>query len=919
MFGKKKDKEKEKEKDRATLAAPETRRAPSSTGFSRVKENLTEPMSNSAGASPNLTPDKPIFQQAYSTSKLDQRRDLTPSPPPPTTNNYAPTPQLAPPLIRPADNVPITRVLPEASSTSSMSSTVSAGFSTSSTLRGHHNVSSVETTRTVALNRQESIETTTPITQSFKPYDVTVLEKFREKVSTESVGGMSRVSVSSDFKNSVKKEELWVPKRGFDLQRFEEFQNLLADISNFADVEYRRPEVIILGNFSAGKSHVTEALVGEPLNLVEYNRAGATKRPLFIHLVHSSVDKKHSFEGREAQSRTSIKTNASSRAKVQPNKNRFISDPVSVQMESRHHFDFSIVDTPGCSLDQDLNNNQEYVVFLEHLLRASHRQIVLIEDSSVVAKSLHHLSDRGETPDPNDHERPHLPGLVTLRQLVRRCDPSGSRTTVVFNKFSSVVELLRGTEGVHRFVKASRDLFPELSTEQIFYTSLLSTKDREAAIAEKRTTPGIFFEKLLQAEEYESLLLKKSQCGDGILSHVGLSKLRRHIVSRVWTQYQSSILPDLQRIIKRKKMEIMQEGDHLKRLYTINLKELVSKFASRYSQIAVELIQGTCKANPSAVGETLKEEIEEQYFSSTEWRLTDIQNEVPLAKTRVYGGQQFMRIISEFEALSARLVVPSKMLSGLPNKYDKNFHFHACELAKDRAEECIIPLIEQLHERLVVAFMRLPGLVESLLRRDAEAKFPLDVKYFRRLGVYLRTLVTAYVERVSAVSKSQCMEEFYPTKTIMWEVLNVTEEEETPIERIVEERDVVQQIFSRIRTRITRNVIRRIHNFFLAPLTNNEMWLELQGHIFCLDDQMVSEVLDAGAIREEVQASVEGLDGNVKKMDHFSKSLHALGMLCSTMIQNNGGSAEVHHRVHNAAPTVIRAGNRNRSSSRNFV
>jgi hypothetical protein len=42
--------------------------------------------------------------------------------------------------------------------------------------------------------------------------------------------------------------------------------------------------------------------------------------------------------------------------------------------------------------------------------------------------------------------------------------------------------------------------------------------------------------------------------------------------------------------------------------------ELSSNYASRYLQVIQSVLEGTTKGNPNMTGETLKEEIDDQYF-----------------------------------------------------------------------------------------------------------------------------------------------------------------------------------------------------------------------------------------------------------------------------------------------------------------
>eukprot|EP01117_Protostelium_nocturnum_P012961 TRINITY_DN479_c2_g2_i1.p1 TRINITY_DN479_c2_g2~~TRINITY_DN479_c2_g2_i1.p1 ORF type:complete len:852 (+),score=371.04 TRINITY_DN479_c2_g2_i1:149-2704(+) len=691
----------------------------------------------------------------------------------------------------------------------------------------------------------------------------------------------------SDAEVARSKGNLFAPTKDFDFAKFRSLQNSIQALSGTVDFTATKPEVVLLGINGGGKSHLLEAIIGEPLNLVEFKQNGSTKRPLFIHLVSGEVEKKLSYEGRDSTSglggasskgmtpSASISDQSSPKnlTRSPSQVNRFISDPVSVQCESKWNFNVTLIDTPGLPPYTEISENQEYLTFIEYLIRPPHRQIILVEDCMISAFDHNLLTFGTELNYEGGIKKTFFPGVDSLREVVLKCDPSGSRTVIVNNKLLPTIQHFKSPNDLQRFVNGYVSDFGQKKREKIFFTSLLSSKEREATISQKKKE--LFVERLMQMEHHEKSVLRSLQCPTDFYQQIGIDNLRAFVMKQAWNHYQRAIIPSIHRSIQKKKNEINEKTKKIEDLFGpqgLNLKTLVSRYASQYTQLATEVINGTARANPNAVGETLKEEVDD--FSSSEWRINDIISSVPLATVRLYGGQQFERLFSEFLALCERLVVPSKLLNSLPLKYEKQFYFHACEVAKDRSEDTIIPLIDQLHERIMSIFKRIPDLVETLIKKNKD-QYPIDMKYFRQLNTYLRTNIFAFAEKLVEDSKKKCMSEFYPTKTIMWEALNMTQDGQDPVESL-SEKDLVCEIFARIKQRIAENVIRKMHNFFLIPILNSDLWLELQTTISCMDPASIGEVLDASLIREELDHSKEELGSTKKKItdsENFIKNL----------------------------------------------
>jgi len=312
----------------------------------------------------------------------------------------------------------------------------------------------------------------------------------------------------------------------------------------------------------------------------------------------------------------------------------------------------------------------------------------------------------------------------------------------------------------------------------------------------------------------------------------------------------------------------------------LNLRQLATNHASRYLQVAQAVFLGTSKGNPTLNGETLKEEIDEQFFSSVEWEVGDI-SQVPFPETKLYGGQQFERLFAEFKFVSSNVQLDASHIgaTSLPGLQEKNFFWTACEIAQRRLEDVFVPLIDQLLERTRFVMKRVPLIVENVINSkeslpNPRYKQPVDMKHFAPLSATLRDLFNAFVDKNHDICKTCCMEEFYPIKTVVWFMhQSLPPNFES---KFKDENRIVQEIFKRMRERVTKNVLRKIYNFFLLPFMSASLWQEIQTHIYCLDVATLNEILDSNSIEDDLDRQLELLETNLEKMHESELNLHQL-------------------------------------------
>jgi len=168
---------------------------------------------------------------------------------------------------------------------------------------------------------------------------------------------------------------------------------------------------------------------------------------------------------------------------------------------------------------------------------------------------------------------------------------------------------------------------------------------------------------------------------------------------------------------------------------------------------------------------------------------------------------------------------------------------------------------------------RIPEIVGILLgskdyNQNPKNKFEIDRHRFAPLATYLKDLFNAAVDKHSERFKHQCMEEFYSSKTIFWFM-----SEEFPPEEIQKE-NIATKIFEQVKDRILKNVLRKMYNFFLLPFFQEELWDEIQTHIFKMDQSTLEEILDSNSIEDHLDHELEELEISLERIHEEELTLH---------------------------------------------
>jgi hypothetical protein len=98
------------------------------------------------------------------------------------------------------------------------------------------------------------------------------------------------------------------------------------------------------------------------------------------------------------------------------------------------------------------------------------------------------------------------------------------------------------------------------------------------------------------------------------------------------------------------------------------------------------------------------------------------------SEARLYGGQQFARLLSEFRAVASSVTVGDISASEVataagPARLGSAavLAWAASDLAQKRCQRALLPLVEQLYRRATCVLGRLADIVEQMIERQARA------------------------------------------------------------------------------------------------------------------------------------------------------------------------------------------------------
>jgi len=392
---------------------------------------------------------------------------------------------------------------------------------------------------------------------------------------------------------------------------------------------------------------------------------------------------------------------------------------------------------------------------------------------------------------------------------------------------------------------------------------------------------------------------------------IGVHAVRKYVLLLAWRSYQESI-PRILKQLRAKKVDtergIVELESQVKSLDSSKLRSIASNYVVNFLQIVERLIAGTSEGHPAVNGQTLEDE--KNSYGDGDW--VDLYNrvirfepeewDIPYWDNKLYGGQQFERLLAEYKAVSDHTEVSEVTMDDVAtaagiNKLNNipNYAWAASDLAQQKSQDAFVPLIEQLTNRATYVMKRLTEITEKILdsrrKKGLELNSVEDIDRYPFFTYHVKDLYYKFVESTAKVCKEKCMDEFYSTRTIYWDLTEYTDRN-LPLERSDQEDtktavvNLATDLFKELRDRITKNVLLKFYNFFLVPM-QGELWNEIQGKVNTLSDESLEKLFDVNTTKSKLSQTTQRLKDDLSKaaeqdklfMEYASSFSHPISIL----------------------------------------
>jgi len=363
-----------------------------------------------------------------------------------------------------------------------------------------------------------------------------------------------------------------------------------------------------------------------------------------------------------------------------------------------------------------------------------------------------------------------------------------------------------------------------------------------------------------------------------------------------FNKYQASI-PELLkklRVMKKKSEDslhqIQQQGNATD---TNKLRGAAAKYVMQFLQCVDKLLNGTLEGNPSINGQSLNDEKSQD--ETGEWRDASHQPipvkiedwKIPHAESKLYGGQQFERLLAEFKSVTEHIGMEKLSSDDIataagPQKLSNSSSctWAASDLAQRQVQKALLPLVDQLFVRASYIMKRLVTVAESMLevskknRKRTNSSTSGDV--LEDLDQYpffthaVRDLYFRFIDATAEDCKRKCKDEFFCTRLIYWELTNLdgktltfgkNDGKEEVRKAVV---NLATDLFSKIKERISKNILLKSYNYFLVPM-QSDLWSDIQGNITSLNDDHLQELFEVSGTKQRLSDAERDMKGILEK------------------------------------------------------
>lgn len=666
------------------------------------------------------------------------------------------------------------------------------------------------------------------------------------------------------------------------------------------------PEIVFVGHAGSGKTTLLSSLLGVPLP------AEATRRPVLYHIngvdnnnnnnsksgEESSNDKmfavlrRDTFITEYANQQQQKASDVTALNEALTSRNQSTEEPVDVELTLPGHIRMTLVDTPGFVVDPDAPAAATAEAVLRTTIAPSNRLIV------VVRRAI----DQGQYGD-------------YLMDLVRQADPTLSRTVVVNTHFSAYLQsaAAQAPKAVARFLSgsstaasigvtgasvATTTTSANVPDGRVFFVTLPDMEVMTSSSKNPTELAETFAQKVWQCALRDASHVESLQCDT---QAVGARNFARCIFAYVWRVHQASA-PRVLHALRARRADCAAKAQacaaQRERIGPSLFRVLAAGYAVDFLGLVRSLVAGSAAGLPSLNGQTTPEERAAcgtgGEWADSEGRAIEVRYDewaVPHWQSRVYGGQQFERLLAEFAAVCSHVTIDVindddvivaagvPRLGGLPP-----YTAAACTLACRRAEAALAPLVAQLGARATYVMKRLARIaVTSLAAKNGSGNYSGNSKnsadvclleggaaQCSKFTHFVCDKYASLIDSAGALCAQLCAEEFHSAQAVHFSAVECAAVD--PPATPEEVRALAAEVFEAIKARIAKNVALKFYNAYIVPV-GTALWADLQKAVSELDDKALENLFEAERAKADLQKTEEAVKKELESLVESEKDV----------------------------------------------
>eukprot|EP01080_Neovahlkampfia_damariscottae_P008021 gene8021-12486_t len=665
---------------------------------------------------------------------------------------------------------------------------------------------------------------------------------------------------------------------------YNHFNDLQAIASEYS-LNFKAPEIVVVGMQSDGKSSFVEALLGFQFNTVETEIG--TRRPLILQMINDKNQNsplcylyREDLSGIEENPTkvSDIEGEIKKRTIALCGKSKVSSRPIILRVKYKYCSNLTIYDTPGFRKGGNDEVGDRIQRMVMNLIKHKHRLIVCLEQSTVEWCN------------------------TQVRPIIAQVDPKHERTIFVTTKFNNRLNQFKDKNDADKFMQANGMPTYFLSLPSGPLARNLSDEDFKTKIEE------VFLS--------DFRLLCKLNIEQENKDKYGFYDVKNHLEKVLNFKYKENInliLEKLKSSTNEAKLRVAHIDQELKNSGNEDVNESSIKYTTNYCNLVATALTGTTLFDALSNGFTLEEEKKASGIS--DWK--NFKGAIPIRneKYKLYGGSQIERLLNEFEIVAhsqefpptsndeVAVTIGLSSLHSTPD-YDRG----ASDLAQKKCNAIFTPLIDTLLSRSKFIMTSVFKLVADHCTKENPNSS--CSKFFDEL----RNISEKFIGQVLKEVRLRAFEEFDTfTKIMDWDVIQSSqqnlnydllnpspEDTEKRVKELTSEsgskvetfssrsRDlddekcnqikiVAAKLFAGVRLLFVKYIRAKYNAFFLSPI-----FTKLDGFIKqyfkTLSDDDLRELLgnDAKNLKKEKEisiAKIEKLRIQIVKFEILSKNL----------------------------------------------